>query len=155
MRYWFVRALLLLASACSIAPSADERQVVLTVQSVFDGMEDRDAESIRPLLCENAQIIAVRIVDGQPVIRVTTAQQFLESIGAGSEPFVERLFSPEIDVRGDFAFASMGYDFHRGTTYSHHGVDRITLVRIEGRWRIASIVYSIDPSSKSSPYGGL
>ena len=65
------------------------------------------------------------------------------------------MFSPVVDVRGDFAFAQMDYDFHRGETFSHHGVDQLLLVRDPSGWRVASIVYSVVRGAEQSPFGGL
>ena len=95
------------------------------------------------------------VVDGRAVSRPSTAAAFLASLGSGDEPWVERMFAPKVDVRGDFAFAQMDYDFHRGGAFSHHGVDQFLLVRDGGRWRVASIAYSVVRGGGQSPFGGL
>ena len=143
------------AAACASAPGPAEREVVATVQSMFDAMYARDAESLRSLLCDDAVFASVAIVDGRAVTRPSSAGAFLESLGSGDEPWVERMFHPVVDVRGDFAFAQMDYDFHRGETYSHYGVDQFLLVREQGRWRVASITYSVVRGDDKSPFGGL
>jgi ketosteroid isomerase-like protein len=145
----------LVASACAVAPSATEQDVVDAVQALFDGMRARDPEAVRAMLCDDAQFLSVAVVDGRAVPRPSTAAAFLASLGSGDEPWVERMFAPEVDVRGDFAFAQMDYDFHRGAAFSHHGVDQFLLVREQGRWRVASIVYSVVRGDAASPFGGL
>lgn len=148
-------ALLWGSSACAVAPSADEREVVTTVQAMFDGMRARDAGALRAILCDDAVFASVALVDGRAVTRPSSAKDFLASLGSGDEPWVERMFAPVVDVRGDFAFAQMDYDFHRGDAYSHCGVDQFLLVREQGRWRVACITYSVVRGAEQSPFGGL
>ncbi len=155
MKKLLVLAALLGASACAVAPAGDERDVITTVQAMFDGMRARDADAVRSMLCEDAVFASVARVDGRPVTRVSAAKDWLVSLGSGEEPWIERMFSPVVDVRGDFAFAQMDYDFHRGQTYSHHGVDQLLLVRDPSGWRVASIVYSVVRGDEQSPFGGL
>ena len=143
------------AAACASAPGPAEREVVATVQSMFDAMYARDADRLRSLLCDDAVFASVAVVDGRARTRPSSAGAFLESLGSGDEPWVERMFHPVVDVRGDFAFAQMDYDFHRGEAYSHYGVDQFVLVREQGRWRVASITYSVVRGDDKSPFGGL
>lgn len=145
----------LASSACALAPRGDTREVVTTVQALFDGMRARDADAVGALLCEDAVFASVAVVDGRAVTRASSAQDFLASLGSGDEPWVERMFHPVVDVRGDFAFAQMDYDFHRGDAYSHYGVDQLLLVREQGRWRVACITYSVVRGDAQSPFGGL
>ena len=142
-------------AGCASTPGAAEREVLDAVQGLFDGMRVRDPDALRPWLCEDAQFVSVELVDGRAVVRPSTAAAFLASVGSGDEAYVERMFSPEVDVRGDFAFAQLDYDFHRGEAFSHHGVDQFLLVREQGRWRVASIAYSVVRGGAQSPFGGL
>ena len=122
------------------------------VQSLFDGMRARDPAAVQALLVDGAEFVAVEVMGIRPVARRTSAASFLKSVGAGDEPWVERMFDPEVDVRGDFAFAKMGYDFHYGEDYSHSGVDQVILARAEGRWRVACVTYSVVRDG-ASPFG--
>ena len=78
----------LVCSACAIAPTAAERDVVGAVQALFDGMRARDPEAVRAMLCDDAQFLSVAVVDGRAVPRPSTAAAFLASLGSGDEPLI-------------------------------------------------------------------
>ena len=49
----------------------------------------------------------------------------------------------------------MPYDLYIGTAWSHCGVDTFTLMKREGRWRVAALVYTIEqpPACSRHPMG--
>ena len=155
MRASLALSVLLACSSCAVAPGKDERDVIAAVQALFDGMKERDVQALRALLSDGAVFASVRMSAGRAVTRSSTATEFLASIGRGGDRLLERMFEPVVDVRGDFAFAQVDYDFHRGDAYSHYGVDQFLLVREQGRWRIACITYSVVPGGDASPFGGV
>ncbi len=155
MRTALALSLLMGCSSCALAPHPDARGAIDAVQALFDGMRAQDVDAVRDLLCEDANFASVTMVDGRCVVRPSTASAFLASLARGGDAWVERMFAPEVDVRGDFAFAKMDYDFHRGDAFSHHGAEFFILAREQGAWRVASITYSVVRGGDRSPFGGL
>ncbi len=49
----------------------------------------------------------------------------------------------------------MPYDLYLGDKWSHCGVDTFTLMKSEGRWRVAALVYTIEqpPACRPHPAG--
>jgi hypothetical protein len=66
-----------------------------------------------------------------------------------------------IDPDGKAAIADrvaqvwMPYDLYVGNQWSHCGVDTFTLMKREGRWRVAALIYTIEqpPACRKHPAG--
>jgi hypothetical protein len=56
----------------------------------------------------------------------------------------ERGWNPEVRVNGPLAIVWYPYDLYLDGKWSHCGVDAFTLIRHEGRWRMASMAWSAE-----------
>jgi len=67
----------------------------------------------------------------------------------------ERGWSPEVRVNGPLAMVWYPYDLYRDGTWSHCGVDAFTLIKHNGRWRIATMAWSAEqpPACQKHPDG--
>lgn len=73
----------------------------------------------------------------------------------GPSTFTERGFGATARVQDRVAQVWMPYDLYVGDTWSHCGVDTFTLMKREGRWRVASLIYTIEqpPACQKHPAG--
>ena len=69
--------------------------------------------------------------------------------------FTERGFNATARVQDRVAQVWVPYDLYRGKEWSHCGVDAFTLLKSEGRWRVASLVFTIEqpPACQKHPAG--
>ena len=118
--------------------------VIATVQKLFDAMLSRDVEAAKRLAIPEAWLTAVREENGQPVSRSQSIHDFAENLGKGQGRLIERMWDPEVRVRGRIATLWAPDDFHRDTTFSHCGIDAIDLVRTADGWKIAGGVYTVE-----------
>jgi hypothetical protein len=67
----------------------------------------------------------------------------------------ERGWSPEVRVNGPLAMVWYPYDLYLDGAWSHCGVDAFTLIKHEGRWRIATMAWSAEqpPACEKHPSG--
>jgi ketosteroid isomerase-like protein len=67
----------------------------------------------------------------------------------------ERGFRPQARVNGPVAIVWYPYDLYRDGQWSHCGVDVFTLIRSDGRWRIATMAWSAEqpPACEKHPDG--
>ena len=124
------------------AQSTDERDVVATVQKLFDAMRTRDTAAMRALFVPNARLFGMRTrQNGEVVLQSLTADEFASFVSRDTRaPWIERAFNPEVRVRGTLATVWAEYDFHFGTQPSHCGVDAVQLLKVPERgWQIVSI----------------
>lgn len=146
------------AIAAAQGPSAEaiERAaVVKTVQAFFDTMAAKDVEGARRILMPRAAFHAVRQRDGKPVIRAFTTDEYLEDL-AGMKPAVrERMWSPDVRLRGSIATVWTPYDFWTDGKFSHCGIDAFDLIKTDEGWKISGGAYTVEATCEPSPLGPL
>jgi hypothetical protein len=144
-----------LTPAAGTAQTSDEARVLDAVQELFDAMEARDATRAARVLLPGGQLISVRPdADGGRVVAVTSFETFLEQVGAGEEPWLERMWNARVDIHGPIALVWTSYDFYRDTRFSHCGMEAFTLVQVDDGWRIATGTYTVEPTGcPPSPLG--
>jgi hypothetical protein len=59
----------------------------------------------------------------------------------------ERYWDPTVLVRGSIAVVWTPYEFWRDGKTTHCGIDVFDLVKQDGAWRIASIMYTVEPNA--------
>ena len=59
----------------------------------------------------------------------------------------ERYWDPVVHVRGKIAVVWTPYEFWQGGKTSHCGIDVFELVKEEGGWRIANMMWTVEPEA--------
>jgi len=138
------------AVLCLLAPSAAQAQttardsVVATLQRAFDAMRARDTTALRATLDSTALLFGVPDDATRPM-RPRTVSQFLRDVATtpADKAFDERMFDPEVRVEGPLAQLWTYYTFREGRTFSHCGIDAVTLARARDGWRIVHWIWSV------------
>jgi hypothetical protein len=118
------------------AANPDEQAVLAPVQAMFDGMTKRDPQSIKNPLLPGGTMVLMR--DGKPV--QMTFEAFAERVGKpGTAHIEERIHDPLVRIDHDLAVVWAPFEFLVDGKVDHCGTDLFTLVRIDGKWLIASI----------------
>lgn len=135
--------LVLLMSIPLYAQKGDEdsKEVTVTVQRLFDAMAAHDSSSARALFVPGATMTAIRATG-----KVTTSpsEEFAAHVGAATESWVERMWTPKVTSKGAIAVLWAPYDFHRAGKFSHCGVDLVNLAKVGADWKITSISYTVE-----------
>ena len=128
-------------AASAQAPVRDS--VVATVEQVFAAMRARDTTNLRARFDTTARLMRVPESAAAPT-RPQTVSQFLTSVStaAPDRAFDERMYDPDVRIEGPIAQLWTYYTFREGRTFSHCGVDAITLMRAGGEWRIVSWIWT-------------
>jgi len=153
MKHLIRAALAASTAAIVIAPAhADDRaDVEATVQAVYDVIsgpvgQARDFDAMRELYLPGAAMGAVSPgEDGQGRGRVITLDDYIERSGPWlvENGFTERPTRTETTIYGELAYVRSAYEGVSGVTGEVFvtGVNFITLFKIEGEWKIASILW--------------
>jgi hypothetical protein len=145
--------LILLLAGLIFAASPEEAQVTAAVQHLFDAMAAHDGPAIQAAFVKDARMVAVR-PDG--TVNVTAVGGFATRIGAAKEAYLERMWEPKVLIRGAIAEVWAPYDFHRDGKFTHCGIDSVSLIKVEGAWKIAGISYTTETTNcPASPLGPL
>ena len=135
------------------AQSSDPRVAVIAVaDSALAAITRGDAIGLTDLMVPEAVMFPTSTRDGVTTYRVRTreAQRTASLNGA-----VERGFKPTAMVNGGVAMVWMPYDLYLNGAWSHCGADVFTLVKADGKWRIASLAWSAEqpPVCEKHPSG--
>ncbi len=123
---------------------AQEEEVLATVQRFFDSMTAKDTAAARQILIMDATYFSVREDDGGTKMRGSTNREYVEQLATTADDLQERMSDPQVMVHEGIAVVWTPYEFHVNGEFSHCGVDAFSLVRIDGQWKIAGIVYTVE-----------
>ena len=125
------------------AIAQDDKKVMETINFLFEGMKKSDSAIVHKTFHTTARLTSVSLdaKTSQPVLKEGQVSGFLKSIGTPhSEVYNELIWSPKIDIDGNFAQAWAPYVFYLGKTFSHCGVDAFQLFKdSSGVWKIFNL----------------
>jgi len=129
----------------SFAQSPDEQAVLAPIHAMFDGMSKRDAAAIKAPTLPGGTMVLMR--DGKP--SQMTFEAFAERVGKpGTTQIEERIHDPLVRIDNDLAVVWAPFDFLVDGKVDHCGTDLFNLVRVDGKWLIASVA---DTGTKTCP----
>jgi hypothetical protein len=137
-----------------VAQSAPpERAAVLAVaDSALAMITKGDMAGFTDLMLPEAVLFPTVTRDGVTRYRVRTRAEQRVPMNVA---VAERGWDPQVLVKGPVAMVWYPYDLYLDAKWSHCGVDIFTLVRHEGRWRIATMAWSAEqpPACEKHPEG--
>ena len=157
--YWRMKlqrllcALLLFALAATPARAqSDSVAAIAVADSVLAALSRSDGAALARLTLDSAVVGGIGLRNG--VERSSLRSWGIYINGSGGS-FTERGFDATARVQDRVAVVWMPYDLYVGTTWSHCGVDVFTLMKREGRWRVAAVVYTVEqpPACRAHPSG--
>ncbi len=120
----------------ALAQSTEEQAVLAPIYAMFDGMSKRDAAAIKAPTLPGATMVLMR--DGKPA--QMSFEAFAERVGKpGTTKIQERIHDPLVRIDHDLAMVWAPFDFLVDNKVDHCGTDLFNLVRVEGKWMIASV----------------
>jgi hypothetical protein len=152
----FVVALVLGSStrpARAQAVDAESKAVIAVADSLLAALSSGDRATLGRLTLDSSVVGGAGVRDG--VERFSLRTWGLYTASASSASFTERGFDATARVQDSVAVVWMPYDLYRGDTWSHCGVDTFTLMKSEGHWRVAALIYTIEqpPACRKHPAG--
>lgn len=113
-----------------------------SIEQMFNGMRKGDSAMVHQVFADDAQMQTIlNIPSGEAQVRNGDLQSFLNAVGTPhDEVWDERILDYQIKIDGSMASAWTPYEFYRGDTFSHCGVNSFQLAKLEGKWRVIYIV---------------
>jgi ketosteroid isomerase-like protein len=148
-----------LAVGCAFpaaAADADETAILAQIERFFGAMRAQDAPAIKAILLEDTTFSAQRFgPEGVKLARIQ-GQAFAERV-AGQKGLDERMWDPVVMRRGPIAMVWAPYEFRLDGKTTHCGVDVFDMVKVDGTWRIAHLMWTQEPDAcpelKAKPKG--
>jgi hypothetical protein len=141
-----------LARGQSTDPEA--RAAIAVADSVLAALSRGDGKALAALIVDSAVVGSVSARGGTPRASLRSWSRYTNA-GAAAQTFTERGFNASARVQGGLAMVWMPYDLYIGERWSHCGVDLFTMVKHDGAWRVASLVYTVEqpPACEKHPAG--
>jgi hypothetical protein len=140
--------LLLLISVVASGQSGNEKKEVLrVVQQLFDAMASQDTLAARQTLMPDGQIYAVQDKGDSVQVGRRANLQFVRNLVNKERVIEERMREKEVKVElhKQLAMVWAPYDLWINKKFSHCGIDIFTLIKTNQGWKIASLVYTVEP----------
>jgi hypothetical protein len=123
--------------------ASPERDAVLTVVDRFmRAIAASDVAGLRALQLEGTSTTVASPAPGGG----TRISRRAES-GTLPPGLRERYWDPTVLMRGSIAVVWTPYEFWRDGKTTHCGIDVFDLVKQEGEWRIAHVMYTVEPEA--------
>jgi len=129
---------LCLATRVDAQSVSDSTAISGVVTRLFDAMRARDTTTMRALFVPNASMQSLR----DSAVTFDKIDGWIAGIARAPQGVVldERLGPQQVRIDGNLATVWVDYWFYVGPRFSHCGVDAFQLARINGAWKIFSVV---------------
>lgn len=146
-------ASLITVPAASAQEGAAPTAVLAVADAALAAITRGDMTAFTDLMLPEAILFPTSTREGVTRYRVRTRAE--ERASAPRATVTERGFRPDVRVSGPLAMVWYPYDLYLDGKWSHCGVDVFTLIRHEGRWRIAAMAWSAEqpPACEKHPDG--
>lgn len=160
LRIIVLAAMVLLTASASFGQSKasenEEKKAILAVIDwFFQAMTARDAAAYEKTLVPEGRVFAFQVAKEKNSMWTRLNSDDVASLSKGKEVLVERIWDPEVKIRGPIANVWTPYDFWIDGKFSHCGIDSFDLVKVDGQWKISGILYTVEMECKPSPLGPL
>jgi hypothetical protein len=134
----------LLATPAHGGQSQERRDVLAAVQRLFDAMAAHDQAALMAAVIPEGRITSHRVRDGQVSLHASGWTEWAQQVAGATQRLEERMYDPQVRIRGSLATVWTSYTFHIDGAFSHCGIDLFDLAKVDGRWRILNISYTAE-----------
>ena len=125
-----------------------EAQVLATVDRFLAAISARDLQAMAALQMPEGMTFVSRPQEGGGNRIVARPNSYwVDPSRAAGPPLRERYWSPTVLVRGQIAVVWAPYEFWIDGKTSHCGVDVFDLVEVDGMWRVANMMWTVEPDA--------
>lgn len=143
-----IAALYLGAAPAQAQPADPERPaIVAQVDRFFGAMAKQDVQALRAMMYPDGVMTISRIAPDGTVRHIR--QPFSAWIeGIAEQPGLdERMWDPQVMRRGPMAVVWAPYEIRLDGKTLHCGIDVFDLVKVDGAWKIASLMFTAEPGA--------
>ena len=145
----------LLLAAAAAAPPADLAGIDAAIRGVYDVIsgppgQKRDFDKMRAMFAPGATMKVI----GPKGLRGGTVEDYISRNAEILEKdgFTERELGRRVEVWGDLATAWSAYDGRTSNgSFHERGINSFQLVKIDGQWRVASVLWQEETPEKPLP----
>jgi hypothetical protein len=124
---------------------AEKAPIIATIDSFMKALTVPDAAAMSALLAPLAVFSGERKnPDGSMGMSRTPGDAWVTRMKAGG--LVEKIYNPVVLQRGTIAMVWAPFDAVHDGKMSHCGIDGFDMVKMDGAWKIASVIWTTEPT---------
>jgi hypothetical protein len=137
------------APAPAAGHTAGEEAAVLAVADAFmRALTAGDRAAMAALQLPDAMTYRASVRPGQATrVAGTAAAAFSDPSRPANPPMRERYWTPTVLVRHAIAVMWAPYEFWVDGATSHCGIDVFTFAKVDGQWRLANLIWTVEPAA--------
>ena len=141
--------ILTLPAVAALAQDVEREAILAVMERAFQAVGSGNPDDMRAIQLANGTSLSFRAhpsgAPGELLMRMSSNEELLAGTDDGGRRFDERwTASPTVLVRGPIAVVWGEYEFLIDGAFSHCGVDAVDLVRIDGAWKIANWMWTVE-----------
>lgn len=146
LRLLCAAALVLAPTAAQARPDPERAAVTAAVDRFLDAVNHDDPAELKATQLPDGMTYALIYgPDGALKVRPRSNAEWAERAGKSKAKLLERYWSPKVMIHRDMAVFWAPYSFDVDGKRSHCGIDVFELIRLEGEWKIANAMWTIEP----------
>ncbi len=147
MRGWMLAIAVSLIGTPALAQADERAEVMVAVDRVFAAINSNDAEAYKQMMVPEGVNISLRYQpDGSARIRAKSNLQEIAESATEKRKFTEKYWNPTLLVHNGIAMFWAPYSFDIDGKRSHCGVDQFDFVKLDGQWKLASSMWTVEPN---------
>lgn len=131
-----------LATPTLAAPNAEEKAILAQVDRLFAAMKAQDKATLDALLYADGVMTVVTPKGPQRVPFAGWSARVASRAG-----IEETIWAAKVLRRGDMAVVWAPFELKVDGKVSHCGIDSIDMVKVDGAWKIAGLMYTHEPDA--------
>lgn len=134
----------------TVYADTDERDAILAAaEQAFAAVNSQEPGDWRAIQLAEGTTLSFRPQSGgeggELEMRIANNEDFIADLKHDGSEYVERWTSePTVLIRGPIAVVWGEYEFWIDGRFSHCGVDSIDFVKIDGAWKIANFMWTVE-----------
>jgi hypothetical protein len=125
----------------------NERAAILEVaEKVFAAVNTQNPDDWRALQLPQGTTLSFRPhASGEQEMRMASNEEFIAGLQKNEHDYREFWTAePTVLIRGPIAVVWGAYEFTIDGKFSHCGIDAIDMVKLEGEWKVANIMWTVE-----------
>lgn len=131
------------------AESADREAILAVMDKAFAAVQSNNPDDWRAIQLAEGTTLSFRPGPSEGPdeleMRIANNEEFIADLEPDGHQYMERWTAePTILIRGPIAVIWGEYEFWIDGEFSHCGVDSADLVKVEGEWKVANFMWTVE-----------
>jgi hypothetical protein len=134
------------AAAAAATQDADRAELMRAVDEVYAAINSNDVEAFKRLEVPEGMTFRLRYQpDGSMKLVPKSNLQDLSDTATEKRRFTEKYWDPTVLIHRDMAVFWAPYSFDIDGKRSHCGIDVFDFIRVDGQWKLANSMWTVEP----------